>query len=71
MYKRCLFPASGSLSAKYPLVNSASSQMVVTQVYPVIEQTMKELKIERRKEQIMEIYHLEAGSPYLDVIYPI
>jgi hypothetical protein len=32
--------------------------MVVVQVYPVIEQRMKELRIVRMKEQIMEIYHL-------------
>jgi hypothetical protein len=71
MYRTTSFPSSDALAADCPMINSASSQLAVARVYPAIEQRLKELRIERESEVIMEIYHSEAASPFIDVIFPI
>lgn len=58
MYKTCTIPTSDALAAAYPLINSASAQLTVTQVYPVIEQRMRQMSINRPMTKIMEIFHL-------------
>jgi hypothetical protein len=71
MYRQTTFPGSDAMAAECPMINSASSQLAVVRVYPAIEQKLKEMRIERESEAIMEMYHFEAARPFIDVIFPI
>jgi len=53
MYRRCVFPASECLIARYPLVNSISTIMVIGRVYPEIEKKLAQMNIQLKHKQIL------------------
>lgn len=53
MYRSCIFPQTRVISATYPLINGASSNLATRQVYPVLEELAG-----RKASPMMEIYNV-------------
>lgn len=69
-YKKGKIPSSSCLLSTLPLLN-ISPILAIGRIYPEIDQKIKEMKLNLKYNQILEIYHENDSEQTMSVIVPI
>lgn len=65
-----MLPVTACVGTCYPYFNSASLVMIVNRVYPRLAEFVK-VKRMNVGPGVIEIYHLLASKPYVEILAPM